>query len=122
MEIAQPETGAILDDKPIQIKGESYFEERIIPHNLFDDFAFVRAGSTWLLMGCVHGSFRADRRCLDRPGGSNAQVVASIFHPMDRYPRIRESFVAGFRNRKHQRIWKRFRKVEARIVKHMVPR
>ena len=122
MEITQAETGAILDDTPIEIGGAHYFEEKVIPHKLFDSFSMVGAGKTWLLMGCVHGAFRMEGKCLVIPGGGNAQAVASFFHPMDQLPRIRARFIEGLRNRRHQKVWRRFRKIEKRILDFSRPR
>ena len=118
----QAETGVILDTAKIEIKGARYFEEKFIPHGMFQSFAYkpTRAGKL-LFLGCVREAYEGPKGlCRAYPGGPNAQVVASIYHPYDQLERILEDFKAGRRNRLARRTWRRFRRVQEMIAGYFV--
>ncbi|MFH2074075.1 MAG: hypothetical protein ABIJ57_01835 [Pseudomonadota bacterium] len=115
MEYTQKDTGAILDSKIIEIKGSKFFEERLVPHRLFESFRFARPRGSWLLLGCVQGGFWEGSKCRVSPGGPGALVVASIFHPVEKWERVLAEFTAGKRNKVSRRAWSQYRRIRRRI-------
>lgn len=115
MEYRQTDTGAILDSKIIEIKGSKFFEERLVPHRLFESFRFARPRGAWLLLGCVQGCSWEGSRCRVSPGGSSALAVASIFHPVEKRERVLAEFLTGKRNKVSRRAWSQYRRIRRRI-------
>jgi hypothetical protein len=122
VKIRNEKTGALIETTPFTIRGQKYFEEAIIPSELFQDFAMVGTEDPGAIafLGCPLGAWKDPDMgdCRAYPGGPPALALASIYHPMGNLMEVLGAFEANRRDKVHRRAWRRFNRIQDSIFKY----